>query len=104
MRRSVYPARMEADRTEAITALLVRAEAAHATFERTELNGVYDRDWPSWYATYAVDHGLGEMLGHDVAAEEVATFLDRSYADFERIYPKPESWAAYTARRIATEL
>ena len=45
--------------TEAIDALLVRAAAAHGEFEETELQGVYDQAWPRWYATYAVEHGIG---------------------------------------------
>lgn len=96
---------MEADRVNAVHALLVRAEEAHGRFEATELNGVYDKEWPRWYAAYAVDHGIGDILGHDLTTEELAEFLTTSYADFEQVDPKPtEPWAAYIARRIAGEL
>lgn len=96
---------MEADRVEAVSALLVRAQEAHGTFEATELNGVYDQDWPRWYAGYAVEHGIGALLGHDVTADELGQLLATSYADFEALNPKPnEPWAAYIARRIAADL
>lgn len=93
---------MAADTIEAIHALLVQAQKAHADYEATELKGVYDRDWPRWYAAYAVDHGIGAMLGRPVTSEELTEFLASSYAEFEQAEPKPaEPWAAYTARRIA---
>jgi len=96
---------MAADRIEAINALLVQAERAHGVYERTELNGVYDQDWPRWYAAYAVEHGVGALVDQDVTTDQLAAFLASSYAEFERADPKPaEPWAAYIARRIAAEL
>lgn len=96
---------MSADRTEAIRALLVEAERAHGTYEATELNGVYDEDWPRWYAAYAVEHGIGALLGAEVTSDRLAAFLAGTNSDFERLEPKPgEPWSAYTARRIASEL
>ena len=96
---------MAADRIEAITAVLAQAEQAHGVYEGTELNGVYDQEWPRWYASYAVEHGISAMVGHDVTTEQLAPFLASSYAELEQTDPKPaEPWAAYTARRIATEL
>ena len=96
---------MATDRSEAVTALLVETMEAHGAFEATELNGVYDQDWPRWYAAYAVDHGIGALVGRVVTADEVAAFLVGSNAEFERADPKPEEpWATYTGRRIAAEL
>src|SRR5687767_11098617 len=96
---------MAADRIEAINALLLQAEAAHGEFEATKLNGVYDQEWARWYAAYAVEHGIGSLLGHAVTADKLSEFLARSYAEFEGTQPKPrDSWATYTARRIADEL
>jgi hypothetical protein len=96
---------MAAERIDEISALLGRAEQAHARYEATELNGVYDREWPRWYAEYAVENGLDDLLGHAVTAEELAAFLASSNTDFEQMEPRPsEPWAAYTARRIAEEL
>lgn len=96
---------MTADSTDAIQALLVEAERAHGVYEATELNGVYDQDWPRWYAVYAVEHGIGALLDADVTAHRLASILSDANADFERLDPRPsEPWSAYTARRIATEL
>jgi hypothetical protein len=96
---------MAADRIEAIKALLTQTEAAHGVFEATELQGVYDQEWPRWYAAYAVEHGIRELLGHDVTADRLAEVLASSYGEFERADPKPtESWTAYLARSVVEEL
>jgi len=96
---------MADDRTEALTALLDESEAAHGAYETTELNGVYDQEWARWYAAYAVEHGIDELVGHEVTTDELAKFLADSYLEFERADPKPdEPWAAYTARRITAVL
>ena len=96
---------MTAERIRAINDLLMQAEDAHSAFEATELNGVYDTEWAPWYAAWAVEHGIGALVGHDVTAGELALFLASSNADFERTVPRhTESWAGYTARRIAEEL
>jgi hypothetical protein len=86
-------------------ALLVQAGEAHGRFEAAELKGVYDQAWPRWYATYAVEHGIGALVGHVVTIDGLAEFFASSNAEFEQIEPKPaEPWASYTARRIAAEL
>ncbi len=96
---------MALDPTEAVRTLLDETKAAHGRFEETELKGVYDQDWPSWYAAYAVDHGIVELLGRPIRAEALAEFLTTSNGEFERLDPKStETWTAYTARRMATEL
>lgn len=96
---------MAADRIEAINQLLTQAEAAHGQYEAAELNGVYDQEWARWYAAYAVEHGIGERLGHDLSADRLAQLLASSFAEFKQTAPKPpEAWAAYAARRIAADL
>ncbi len=93
------------DRIEALRELLTETGQAHGRFEETELNGVYDQEWPKWYAAHAVDEGIGELVGHAVTADELAAFLASTNAEFEKIEPKAtEPWAFYTARRIAAEL
>ena len=93
------------DRIEAIRVLLAETGQAHGRYEESELDGVYDQDWPTWYAAYAVDHGIGELIGHPITSDELAAYLSSSNAEFEAIEPKTgEPWAAYTARRIAAEL
>ena len=96
---------MEADRPAAIAALLRQAELAHAEYEAKDLGGVYDQDWPRWYATHAVEHGLARILGHDVSVDRLATFFAEGYAQFASADPTPtEPWAEYTAARISAEL
>ena len=96
---------MAEDRIRAIDALLAETGAAHGVFETTELNGVYDQEWPRWYAAYAVEHGIGDLIGHPVSADRLAEYLRSTNVEFEQTEPKPtEPWAAYTARRIAAEL
>ena len=96
---------MASDRIEAVRALLAQTEEAHGRFEATELNGVYDQDWPRWYAGFAVEHGIGALVGHAVTTDQLAQFLASSYAEFDTADPKPsEPWATYTARRITAEL
>ncbi len=96
---------MSSDRVEGLRALLVETEAAHGTYEATVLNGVYDKDWAQWYAGHAVEHGIGALIGHDVAADRLADSLASAYAEYEGIAPGARvPWAAYTARRIAADL
>ena len=92
-------------RVDQIDALLVQAGEAHGRYEETELNGVYDQAWPRWYAAYAIEHGIGDLLGHPVTTDQLAVFLDSSNRDLERIEAElREPWATYTARRVASEL
>ena len=96
---------MAADRIEAITSLLVETGQAHGRYEESELNGVYDQQWPQWYAEYAVEHGIGALIGHAITADELAAFFVTSNAELEQLDPKPaDPWPAYTARRVAAEL
>lgn len=95
---------MTDERATAIQALLGEAEQAHATYESTELHGEYDREWARWYARYAVDHGIGLILGHDITAD-LGAFLSAAFAAYEQLDPAPsDGWAAYVARRIVAEL
>jgi hypothetical protein len=90
------------DRTAALEALLIDAEAAHAIYERTELDGVYDEAWPRWYAQHLVDHGIDRVLQRSLDVAEVAALLQDDDAATAGGDPVPtESWSARTARRIA---
>jgi hypothetical protein len=96
---------MSSDRIEAIDALLERTAAAHVVYEAAELHGVYDQAWATWYAAYAVEHGIGASIGHEVTADRLAAFLASTNTDYEQTPPESRpTWAAYTARRIEREL
>jgi len=53
---------MEMTPEKAVTALLKETEAAHGAYETNVLGGVFDEEWPAWYATYLLDHGLRDRL------------------------------------------
>lgn len=91
------------DHIDHITQLLEQAGQAHGRYEESELKGVYDQQWPLWYASYAVEQGLSALLGHAITVDQVAAFFTSSYADYQRD-KITEAWAAYTARRLQAEL
>lgn len=91
--------------TDPVVALLVQTETAHGEFEEAELKGVYDQDWPRWYAAYAVEHGIRTLVGHAITVEQLAEFLASTNAEFAQTGPEPrEPWAIYMARRITAEM
>lgn len=93
--------RMNDDRIDAVSALLRTAEDAHGRYEASELQGVYDQEWPQWYAAYAVDHGLAQILGHSVTRNDLAGSLASNFDEFRAADPDPaESWDTFIARRI----
>ena len=95
---------MPSNQIQSLETLLGETEAAHGAYETTELNGVYDQDWPRWYATWAVDHGIGELLGRGITVDELATLLARGWDDMRQAGPdSAEPWAAAMARRLAVE-
>jgi hypothetical protein len=44
--------RVEPAGVDAIETLLRAAATAHGEYEAAELGGVYDTEWPRWYATH----------------------------------------------------
>ena len=93
------------ERLDRITALLIETGEAHGRYEEAELDGVYDQQWPRWYAAYAVEHGIGDLVGRPVTTDELAAFLATTNLDLERIEPeRREPWSTYTARRIESQL
>lgn len=85
-----------------IQALLVEAERAHAAYEAAELGGTYDEAWPRWYAAYAIDHGIGDILGRDLSLEGLTDALAASWDELQASDPPTdEPWASFAARRIA---
>ena len=96
---------MAANQVEALEELLARTEAAHGAYEAAELNGVYDQQWPAWYARFAIDNGIGKLIGRDVELDELARFFAEGWDEMQGTNSTPtESWQAHMARRIASEL
>ena len=91
--------------TDALQRLLTETETAHGVYETTQLGGVYDREWPRWYAAYAVDHGIGAVVGREVSVDALADLLTRAWSELSALDPRPdEPWASWTARRLLQEL
>ena len=87
---------------QAIAALLEETERAHGEYETRELGGVYDENWPRWYAGYAVEHGIGALAGAELTVDALAAALSEGFAAYEAIDPRAaEGWAAFIAARIA---
>lgn len=82
-----------------IAHLLSQAGSAHHHFEQTVLNGVYDQEWPAWYADYVIKHGLKELLPTPITVEQLARFFAENYEVYKRENSK-QSWTDYTAQQI----
>lgn len=90
---------MEEGTRERVRALLVEASSAHSVFERDELKGVRDEEWPAWYAGYMLDHGLRGILGREIGEDELAGLLQVCDADHRRDQLE-EPWPDYYASRV----
>lgn len=86
-----------------IARLLAEAGAAHHHYEQTALRGVYDQEWPVWYAGYILDHGLNYLLRRPVNRETLGQFLLKSNEMRQKLVPEP-NWLEYTAHDIAARL
>jgi hypothetical protein len=86
-----------------IRELLNQTGAAHGQYEETVLAGVYDQNWPDWYAQYAVGHGLGELMGRGITTPEYSHFLAASFEDYKQDN-LGQSWDDYTARKMMESL
>lgn len=90
---------------DALETLLEETQAAHGVYEESELNGVYDQAWAAWYARFAVEHGIGRIVGRDVDAAELEGWLTTGWAELGQPDPGAgEPWPAATARQIAARL
>ena len=83
----------------AAAALLVRAGAAHGVYEERELGGVYDQEWPAWYAAYLIDHGFGDLVGRSITVGQVAEWLKGCDAAHKAERSR-EPWPAFYASRL----
>ena len=77
---------MEMAPEQAVAALLREAETAHVAYETNVLGGVFDEDWPAWYAAYLLDHGLVDRLpsGESLHVATLTAMLARLAADYEQ--------------------
>jgi hypothetical protein len=77
---------METTAEKAVAALLRETETAHGNYETNVLGGVFDEEWPAWYATYLLDHSLSDYLpgAENLDVANLTTMLARLAADYER--------------------
>src|SRR5262245_19949461 len=86
-----------------IARLLTEAGAAHHYYEQTSLQGVYDQEWPAWYADYILNHGLNYLLRRPVNKDTLSQFLRQSNEMRQKLSPEP-NWVEYTAHDITARL
>jgi len=67
--------------------------------EQTVLNGVYDQEWPAWYAAYVIAHGLNKLLAQPLAVDQLGQFLAESNRRYEQTN-KHQSWADFIKREL----
>jgi hypothetical protein len=91
---------MERPRQAELAALLSEAEAAHAEYEASALGGVFDREWPRWYATYLYEHGVARLLPERISADQLASRLAECDESYRRDEPAI-GWEEYYAARLA---
>jgi hypothetical protein len=89
---------MESTLEQAVASLLREAETAHVAYETNVLGGVFDEDWPAWYAAYLLDHGLGDHLpgGESLDVASLTAMLARlaaAYEQGEQASPWPDVYA-----------
>ena len=90
---------MQTNTQHAVAALLSQAGSAHGVYEENELNGVYDQNWPDWYAAYLVELGLGELLGASLSVERLSHLLKQYDQDYKRERPGV-GWPQFYAERL----
>lgn len=85
-----------------IADLLNQAGSAHHTYEQTELKGVYDQDWPQWYAGYVVDNGINDVLEKPVTDDQLGQVLAEVNGEYEAS-GKTLAWADFAASKVAEQ-
>jgi hypothetical protein len=88
--------------TYRVESLLIQAEQAHGQYEQTTLNGIYDQDWATWYAKYAIDQGIEQVLSRSFSGEQLSQFLSQNYEQY-KAQQSQQTWAAYTAQKLMEE-
>ena len=92
---------MRASAIETVSSLLTEAEDAHGVYENDALGGVYDEAWAAWYAGYLVEHGISDLIGRSVPADELASVLSETFDEYRSSGATTgASWADWTARRL----
>jgi hypothetical protein len=92
--------------TETVLAALEQAATAHGVHEAEELGGVYDQEWPRWYAEHmAQTLAAGD---HRVGADALQAALEDAAAAHavheERIGAEDPDWRQWYAVHMTPQL
>lgn len=88
------------DTVERLSNLLLETEKAHHEYEQSQLGGQLDRQWADWYAQFAIDNGIGDLLGQHLRPRQLSASFDRATQAHESEGPELK-WAEFTARWLA---
>ena len=78
---------------------LSATSAAHATFERDALAGVYDAEWAEWYAHHLLTNGWNTLFAQPWSDATLAAALRDADTD-QRAHAPHEPWIEYYTRRF----
>ena len=84
---------------EKLAKLLGDAQKAHHDYETTELEGVFDEQWPQWYADFLVANGFADLLAIQPDLDELASRLSE-ISQRHKAERVDQPWAEYTARNL----
>ena len=84
---------------DTLATLLETAGNAHGAYETTELGGVYDQQWPQWYAAYLVAHGINDLLPAPLISEQLSQELAQIDREHRQLTPS-QPWTHYYAARL----
>ena len=90
-----------------ISALLSKTAEAHDRYERAELGGVRDEEWPVWYAAYLLENGLLDLFPDAVAQTRLKNELPMLLTEADkshRAHAPDENWPDYYAQYLVDNL
>ena len=90
-------------RVERLSQLLEEAHTAHSVYEKDVLHGVWDEEWPAWYAGYLATHGILDLVAWDSQGREPPEGLALLLTEADRLHQStaPEQhWPHFYARYL----
>lgn len=77
------------------------ASAAHADYEATVLQGVYDTAWAEWYARHLLAHGWNDLFPRPWSESELASALQQAHLA-HRAAASNQPWQEFYADRFSS--
>jgi hypothetical protein len=92
--------------TETVLDALERAATAHGVHEAEELGGVYDQEWPSWYAAHMARtlREAGSAIGADVLQAALEDAAAAHALHEKEIGAKDPDWPRWYAAHMVPAL